>query len=819
MKKINRIYIFAIISVMIIALVGCKDQPDPDPVDTQQYKIVNGGFETGDLNGWTIAKGLAFQDDGVSDLTNDIYFNAFYNKDGTYFYGRYQENEIGVLHSSEFTIGGSGWISFKLGGGKNIALTYISIKAKNTDIELARFGHTEFNSSTASSMIHYREANLVQYVADISAHIGTKAYIEIVDQSRRNWGFMTFDSFETFYESVPVLENAYTATDIKPNYTIAPSVLFEPENGNFASGDLSHWSVAYNSLAFQNAHVVSSGSGYRLINRSNEGEVGVLRSALFRVGGTGIASFRLGAAFANQREHIYVSVKTFGTNEEIFRTFNYRGRSVDEEGTHLYYLNLSNYIGQYCYFEIVDNATNDWGLIILEGIQTHYPTIPQVQDEVAVNLLDNIKTERTFSNMREAFSLMASSISLQDLTAHREDAALDQFYSEHFLNLLNNTFYATIDGVEGKFGSVNRYLIDNTTYIITGDINAMWLRDSSAQVVQYLHFINEDEDVKEMVRGLLLRQFMYIRMDPYANAFYENGAIHERKFEIDSLCYPIWLAYQYWQLTNDESIFDPFFMLTVDAILDTFEQEQNHSDLNYDIWSVSQSDKLKYPNDVALDIGLVWNGFRPSDDVCQYKYLIPSNMFAVVILDYLDEMISEMELDTTVVLRIRELRNDIDSAIQTYGTYEHPTYGTIYAYEVDGLGNYNLMDDANIPSLLSAPWLGYCRMDDEIYQNTRRFILSTDNRFYFEGSAASGIGSEHTPTNYAWHMALAMQMMTTDDELEALQCLEWMVTTTANTWVMHEGFNVNNPSDYSRDWFTWPCSLFAEAVIMQIINN
>src|SRR5690606_38838357 len=164
-------------------------------------------------------------------------------------------------------------------------------------------------------------------------------------------------------------------------------------------------------------------------------------------------------------------------------------------------------------------------------------------------------------------------------------------------------------------------LEDGTTFTLTGDIPAMWLRDSSAQILQYLHFINEDEDVKGMVKGIILRLFMYIRMDPYANAFNKDGSVWERKFEIDSLCYPVWLAYQYYKLTGDNSIFDVYFQVTVNRILETFYKEQNHSDSNYDIWSISSNDKNKYPNAVATNIGLIWNGYRPSDDVTKYKYL------------------------------------------------------------------------------------------------------------------------------------------------------------------------------------------------------
>jgi len=389
------------------------------------------------------------------------------------------------------------------------------------------------------------------------------------------------------------------------------------------------------------------------------------------------------------------------------------------------------------------------------------------------------------------------------------------------------TFFGTIDGFDVNsphagnlsFPPVNTYLEDHTTFTITGDIPAMWLRDSPAQILPYLHFINEDEDVKEMTAGLIRRLFMYIRLDPYANAFNKDGSVWERKFEVDSLSYPIWLAYHYYRLTEDASIFDRYFMMTVDTIIETFVAEQNHSDEHYDIAEVSQADKDRYPNQFAPGIGLIWNGYRPSDDVTKYKYLIPSNMFAVVILEYIETIYRELGLDQQTAQRASDLALEVRGAIEEYGTYEHPEYGTMYAYEVDGLGNYNLMDDANVPSLLSAPWLGYLEEDDPIYRNTRAFILSEENPFYFEGSEAKGIGSEHTPSPYVWPMSLAMQMMTTDDEDEIRAMLHMLVLNTAGTFVMHEGFDVNNPYNYSREWFTWPCALFAEAVLLNYVYD
>lgn len=188
-------------------------------------------------------------------------------------------------------------------------------------------------------------------------------------------------------------------------------------------------------------------------------------------------------------------------------------------------------------------------------------------------------------------------------------------------------------------------------------------------------------------------------------------------------------------------------------------------------------------------------------------------MYAVVVLRYLSEIAREVYGDEAMALRAEKLGREIDEGIQKYGMVDHPKYGRIYAYETDGLGNYNLMDDANVPSLLSAPYLGYCSADDPVYQNTRRFILSEDNPFYFSGKKLHGIGSPHTEHGFVWPISLALQGLTSHDPAEVEEVLFMLTSSHAGTYFMHESIDADNEYNFSREWFAWANSIFSELVL------
>ncbi|MEO6991360.1 MAG: glycoside hydrolase family 125 protein [Candidatus Baltobacteraceae bacterium] len=357
---------------------------------------------------------------------------------------------------------------------------------------------------------------------------------------------------------------------------------------------------------------------------------------------------------------------------------------------------------------------------------------------------------------------------------------------------------------------------DGTAYVRTGDIPAEWLRDASAQVRPYLFFAKSDPHVASLLRGIIAREGKYLQVDPYANAFTLNYRVWEQKFELDSLAYPLVLAWTYWKVTGDDSIFTGDLSLGFDRALETMEREQDHQhNSHYTHRELRDSRGKPGPNPVGYT-GMIWTGFRPSDDACKYNYLIPSEMMAVVALGELEEIERDVYRNLIKADRAKTLREEVQAGIQTYGEVFTPNYGYVYAYEVDGLGHQLLMDDANIPSLLSAPYVGYTRADGYVYKNTRRFLLSKDDPYYYVGSVARGIGSAHTNDGYVWPLALIMQGLTTNSSSERHEVLEQLLASDPGDHLLHESFDPNNPDRFSRKDFGWPNALFSEFVLTAI---
>ncbi len=397
--------------------------------------------------------------------------------------------------------------------------------------------------------------------------------------------------------------------------------------------------------------------------------------------------------------------------------------------------------------------------------------------------------------------LHASSLELPSIQRAAEDyRSTDPHLQEMFRAALLDT------------GKLAAYAPDGTAYVKTGDIPAEWLRDASAQARPYLFFAKDDPDTRALLRAIIARMAKYIQVDPYANAFTIDYRVWEEKFELDSLAYPVALTWSYWKTTGDTSVFTPDYQKALDAILATLQREQDHPrDSRYTHKELAEDGKGR----ATGYTGMIWTGFRPSDDACYYNFLIPSEMFAVVALGDMAEIERSVYHNVVKASEATALRDEVQRGIQTYGLVLVPKYGYIYAYEVDGLGHAILTDDANVPSLLSAPYIGYTTPGDRYYDNTRNFLLSQDNPSFYQGQVARGIGSFHTPDHWIWPLALIMQGLTAQTDAEKRDVLNQLLASDPGDHLLHESFDPDDPKRYTRQDFGWPNALFSEFVMTQ----
>ncbi len=419
---------------------------------------------------------------------------------------------------------------------------------------------------------------------------------------------------------------------------------------------------------------------------------------------------------------------------------------------------------------------------------------------------------------KRKFHSNAVEAAITEFKANVKNEELGWLFENCFPNTLDTT--VTFEVKNGK----------PDTYVITGDIDAMWLRDSSAQVWPYLQFIKKDTDLKQLIAGVIHRQTACILKDPYANAFYGDDkkvgdwakdltdmkpGVHERKWEIDSLCYPIRLAYHYWKDTGDTEPFDEQWQQAIKTILRVFREQQRRENLGpykFQRETATSTDTQPmsgygYP---VKPVGLICSAFRPSDDATLYSFLIPSNFFAVTSLRQAAEMMNTVAKDKATAEKLASLAAEVEKAIQQYAIVDHTTYGKIYAYEVNGYGSYNLMDDSNIPSLLSLPYLGAIQKTDPVYINTRKFVLSENNPFYYKGKAAEGVGGPHVGKDMIWPMSITMRGLTSSSDTEMKYCIDTLQKSHAGLGFMHESFHKDDPKNFTRSWFAWANTLFGE---------
>ena len=411
-----------------------------------------------------------------------------------------------------------------------------------------------------------------------------------------------------------------------------------------------------------------------------------------------------------------------------------------------------------------------------------------------------------------------------EVASQLTDPKLAWMFVNCFPNTLDTTVHFDKDGNEGR----------GDTFIYTGDIAAMWLRDSGAQVWPYLPYASEDENLRKMIAGTILRQFKLICVDPYANAFNDGptgaGArsdvtgkkispeVFERKWEIDSHCYPIRLAYNYWKTTGDASVFGPEWLQAIKLTLKTFKEQQRKDGFGpyYFLRVTDRQLDTKCcigRGNPTKACGLIASAFRPSDDATTFEYLVPSNFFAVQSLRQAAEILNTVNSQDALARECDDLADEVADALRRHAVVKHPKFGRIYAYEVDGFGNAFMMDDANIPSLLSLPYLGSVSAKDPIYKNTRKFVLSEWNPYFFKGEAGEGIGGPHIGLEVIWPMSIIMRAFTATDDEEIRMCVEMLMNTDAGTGFIHESFYKDDATDFTREWFAWQNSLFGELIV------
>lgn len=393
-----------------------------------------------------------------------------------------------------------------------------------------------------------------------------------------------------------------------------------------------------------------------------------------------------------------------------------------------------------------------------------------------------------------------------------------------FENCFPNTLDTTVDFSENN-GKPD-------TFVITGDIDAMWLRDSTAQVWPYLSLCNESAKLKNLIIGVINRQVYCINLDPYANAFYKSAKvgewasdhtemkpqIHERKWEIDSLCYPIRLSYGLWKETGDTSIFTPEWLQAANNTYKTFVEQQRLDNIGpyrfgrTTAWSTDTVPGNGYGNATKPN-GLIHSIFRPSDDATVYPFLVPANFFAVISLRQMAEILVKVYNEPILSEKCAALADVVESALYEFAVLRHPKHGKILAMEVDGFGNALFQDDANVPNLASLPYLSAISSKSKLYRDTRKFIYSESNPYFFKGKAGEGVGSPHTLVNQIWPIAIVMRALTSDSDEEILNQLRILKNTHGKTGFMHESFDKDDASKFTRKWFAWANTLFGELIL------
>ena len=399
----------------------------------------------------------------------------------------------------------------------------------------------------------------------------------------------------------------------------------------------------------------------------------------------------------------------------------------------------------------------------------------------------------------------------------------DPQLADLFANCFPNTLDTTIQ--PGTFEG------HPDTVVLTGDIAAMWLRDSSAQVWPYLPLASKDRSLRDLLEGVIRRQVRCLLIDPYANCFMADlsapplegsrmdktemrQGVGERKYELDSLCYPIRLAHGYWKNTGHTGLFDSEWKLAMETILETMriqQRKEGPGPYRFQRYALNPTDTLVNGiGNPVNPIGLIASAFRPSDDACIFPFFVPANLFAVRSLRQLSAMANDVLHDSKMANQAAALAEEINAALWKHAIVSTDG-GAIWAYEIDGFGGHVLMDDANAPSLLSLPYLD-SSPDAETYARTRAFVWSQNNPWFFQGSAGEGIGGPHVGRDSIWPMSQIMYALTSNSSAEIMGAIQTVKTCAASTGFIHESYNRNDSSLFTRAWFAWANTLFGELI-------
>lgn len=353
---------------------------------------------------------------------------------------------------------------------------------------------------------------------------------------------------------------------------------------------------------------------------------------------------------------------------------------------------------------------------------------------------------------------------------------------------------------------------DGTTYVQTGDIPAMWLRDSAAQTIPYVRFARSYSALHGAFYGVIQRDAKNILTDPYAEAFSADYHVWERKWEIDSLAWPVLLVFVYYANTRDRTIFTPTLHRAMQTIVSTLGCEQRHASCSHYVWPQPVPTHEQYnPN-----TGMIWSAFRPSDDPVTYRFNVPQNAMAVVAMRLLARFAREVFKDDALAQRATTLAAQVETGVLRYGKVYNRKYGWMYVYETDGYGHDNMMDDANIPNLTALPWYGWCATLDPVYLDTRRFTLSFDDPYYYTGKYATGLGSPHTPKGWVWPLGIIGAALTATKRDDIVNAIDMLDRSDTLNGLMHESVNPNDPQQFTRPEFGWANAFWADLLFRTV---